>query len=96
LPVSDWAVTICGMARTRASEPAVTGEIIPDVPEPDAVAPLCVRLYGVERDEATGCFVDRYYDVAADLAAVALVKIGDARHMPGVLHEIEKDVRGRS
>jgi hypothetical protein len=59
------------------------------VPEPT------VRLYGLERDVPTGCWVESYHDVPASVAAAGLVRSGNARHIPGVLMEIEIDARKR-
>jgi hypothetical protein len=61
----------------------------PSGPEPTQ------RLYGLERDVPTGCWAETYHDVPLSVVEASKVRTGDARHIPGVLMEIERDARGR-
>ena len=53
------------------------------------------RLYGLERDVPTGCWVETYHDVPVSVVEATKVRSGNARHIPGVLMEIEVDARKR-
>ena len=79
-----------------AKRPVDASTPLPD-PTPETASPPieCQRLYGLERDVATGCWVESYHDVPIDIVRSTLVKTGDARHSPGCLAEIEKDARRR-
>ncbi len=77
------------MAKSTAPIP------LPNVPTPEPVAEGTQRLYGLERDVATGCWVESYHDVPKSVVAATRVRDGDARHIPGVLMEIERDARQR-
>lgn len=66
-----------------------------ELPPGPSLADPRIRLYRVARDVPTGCFAYAIFDVPESILAPYLYEVGEPRHMPGTLMQIERDVRRR-